>query len=100
VLGRRLRLATSDQSATLTIRTTPGEAQKVLDLISALKSGKAPDDPALSNNCTTICENVLHALGLDFGDIYPDNYWSHVYGNFPPAAQDNPVQKFFYFAED
>jgi hypothetical protein len=57
------RAATSDQFATLTIRTTPDQAQKVLDLITALKSGKAPDYAALSNNCTTICEDVLHDLG-------------------------------------
>ena len=89
------RAATSDQFATLTIRTTPDQAQKVLDLITALKSGKAPDYAALSNNCTTICEDVLHDLGLDFGDVFPDNYWAHVYGNFSPAAQDNPFKNFF-----
>jgi hypothetical protein len=89
------RAAQSDQFATLTIRTSPEQAQKVLDLIKSLTDGKPPDYAALSNNCTTICEDVLHDLGLDFGDIFPDNYWAHVYGNFAPEAQDNPFKNFF-----
>jgi RHS repeat-associated protein len=89
------RAATSDQFATLTIRTSPEQAQKVLDLIKSLTEGKPPDYAALSNNCTTICEDVLHDLGLDFGDVFPDNYWAHVYGNFAPEAQDNPFKNFF-----
>jgi RHS repeat-associated protein len=89
------RANTSNQFAALTIRTTPDEAQKVLDLIKALKNGPAPNYAALTNNCTTICEDVLRDLGLDFGDMLPDDYWSHVYGHFSPAALDNPFKNFF-----
>jgi len=89
------RAAMSSKFATLTIRTTPEEAQKVLDLIKKLTDGSAPDYAALSNNCTTVCEDVLRDLGLDFGDILPDSYWAHVYGHNAPAALENPFKNFF-----
>jgi RHS repeat-associated protein len=77
--------------ATLTIQTSPEEAQKVLDLIGALKNGSAPDYSALTNNCTTVCEDVLHDLGLDFGDVFPSSYWGDVYNNFSADAQAHPI---------
>jgi RHS repeat-associated protein len=89
------RASKSNTFATLTIRTTPEEAQKVLNLIDKLKSGSAPDYAALSNNCTTVCEDVLRDLGLDFGDVLPDAYWADVYRNFAPEALDNPFKDFF-----
>lgn len=77
--------------ATLTIQTSPEEAQKVLDLIGALKNGSAPDYSALTNNCTTVCEDVLQDLGLDFGDVFPSSYWADVYNNFSADAQAHPI---------
>ncbi|MFZ1010367.1 MAG: RHS repeat-associated core domain-containing protein [Candidatus Sulfotelmatobacter sp.] len=77
--------------ATLTIQTSPEEAQKVIDLIEALKNGSTPDYSALTNNCTTVCEDVLHDLGLDFGDIFPSSYWANVYNNFSADAQAHPI---------
>jgi hypothetical protein len=88
------RAAQADQFAALTIRTSPEEAQKVLNLIDKLKSGSAQDYAALSNNCTTVCEDVLHDLGLDFGDITPDQYWADLYRNFSQDVQDNPFKAF------
>ena len=88
------RASQADQFATLTIRTTPEEAQKVLNLIDKLKSGSAQDYAALSNNCTTVCEDVLHDLGLDFGDISPDQYWADLYRHFSQDVQDNPFKAF------
>jgi hypothetical protein len=88
------RASQADQFATLTIRTTPEEAQKVLNLIDKLKSGSAQDYAALSNNCTTVCEDVLHDLGLDFGDITPDQYWGDLYRHFSQDVQDNPFKAF------
>jgi RHS repeat-associated protein len=88
------RAAQSDQFATLTIRTTPEQAQKVLDLIEKLKKSPAQDYAALSNNCTTVCESVLHDLGLDFGDVTPDQYWADLYRRFSQDVQDNPFKAF------
>jgi RHS repeat-associated protein len=81
------------QFATLTIQTTPEDAQKVLDLIRALKNGPTPDYSALFNasNCTTVCEDVLHDLGLDFGDVLPTSYWADVYYRFSADAQAHPI---------
>jgi RHS repeat-associated protein len=77
--------------ATLTIQTSPEEAQKVIDLIGALKNGSTPDYSALTNNCTTVCEDVLHDLRLDFGDVFPSSYWADVYNNFSADAQAHPI---------
>jgi hypothetical protein len=65
-----------------------------LDLIEKLTTGTAPDYAALSNNCTTVCEDVLHDLGVDFGDVFPNTYWNHLYGNFSPEALENPFKDF------
>ncbi len=89
------RAAQSSQFATLTIQTTPEEAQKVLDLINKLKSGDAPDYAVFSSNCTTVCETVLHDLGLDFGDISPDAFFNDAftsYGAAFPGSYDNLIQ--------
>ena len=77
--------------ATLTIQTSPEEAQKVINLIEALKNGPTPDYSALTNNCTTVCEDVLHDLGLDFGDVLPSSYWVDVYNNSSAAALAHPI---------
>ena len=81
--------------ATLTIRTTPEEAQRVLNQIDRLKSGgSAPGYRALWNNCTTVCEDALHDLGLDFGDITPDQYWADLYRRFSRDVQNNAFKAF------
>ena len=84
------------QFASLTIRTTPEAAQKVINLIEKLKNGPAPDYSALKNNCTSMCEDVLHDLGLDFGDILPSSYWADLYKNFSPDAQRDPLGTWMY----
>jgi hypothetical protein len=64
----------------------------------AMRKGRppasAPDFAALSNNCTTVCEDVLHDLGLDFGDITPNQYWGDLYRKFSQDVQDNPFKAF------
>lgn len=89
-MGERAEQNAQGKFATLTIQTTPDEAQKVIDLIEALKNGPAPDFSVLGNNCTTICQDVLKDLGLDFGDIVPSSYWADVYYNYSQDAQEHP----------
>jgi RHS repeat-associated protein len=84
--------------ATLTIRTTPDQAQAVIDQISHMTNGSAPGYSALSNNCTTTCQDVLHDLGLDFGDILPASYWADAYQKFSSYAQAHPVSTWFFGA--
>jgi RHS repeat-associated protein len=80
--------------ATLTIQTSPEQAQKVIDQISKMLNGSAPGYSALSNNCTTVCEDVLRDLGLDFGDTLPTTYWEDVYRRYSRDVQDNPFKAF------
>jgi hypothetical protein len=50
-----------------------------------------PDYSALTNNCTTVCEDVPKDLGLDCGDVFPSSYWADVYNNFSADAQAHPI---------
>lgn len=80
--------------SSLTIQTTPEEAQKVLDFIKALTSQPAPDYHWLSTNCTTICEDALHDLGLDLKELSPTHFWNAVYRRFSKDVQNNPLKAF------
>ncbi len=84
--------------ATLTIQTTPDEAQKVIDQISHMLNGFAPGYSVAFNNCTSTCEDVLRDLGLDFGDKAPSTYWGDVYRRYSQDVQNNPFKAFPFTA--
>jgi hypothetical protein len=86
--------AAAGKYATLTIQTSPEQAQEILNKISAMTNGSAPNYSVLTTNCTTVCEDVLHDLGLDFGDIAPSSYWDDVYRRFSQDAANNPFKAF------
>ena len=77
--------------ASLTIQTTPEEAQKVLDFITALTTQPAADYHWLSHNCTTVCQDALHDLGLDLHDISPRAFWRAVYRRYSMNALKHPI---------
>jgi RHS repeat-associated protein len=72
--------------ASLTIQTTPEQAQKVIDLIKRLINGQAPDYSALSRNCTTVCQDALADLGLNLGDLTPTGFWNDLFVRFSARA--------------
>jgi hypothetical protein len=91
-MSERAAQNAAGQFATLTIQTSPEEAQKVINLLDAMmKNGSVPDYSALSNNCTTVCEDVLKDLGLNFGDKLPSSFWSDAYYKYSAAAQAHPI---------
>jgi len=70
------------QFASLTIRTNPVEAQALIDAITKMESGQAPDYSAfLGTNCTTLIEDALKDLGLDYGDQSPSSYWADLFAS-------------------
>ncbi len=82
-------------ASSLTIRTTPEEANTVIAAIKQLESGAAPNFQTLSNNCTTEVEDVLKDIGLiNPGDYDPNQYWFHMYSNYSAAAMQNPFAAF------
>jgi RHS repeat-associated protein len=91
-MQERAAQAAAGAFATLTIRTTPEEAQEVLNQISRMTNGPAPRYSALSNNCTTVCEDVLRDLGLDFGDVLPSSYWRDAWRRYSKDVQINPLR--------
>jgi len=83
------------QFASLTIQTNPEQAQALIDAITKMENGQAPDYSAfLGTNCTTMIEDALKDLGLDFGDQSPSSFWQHAWGNFSDAALNNPFKAF------
>ncbi len=74
------------QFSSLTIQTTPEDAQKVIDFINKLESGNAPDYSVFSNNCTTVCQDALHDLGIDLGDIEPATFWADSFQKYSAKA--------------
>ena len=85
----------SGQFASLTIRTNPEQAQALIDAITKMESGQAPDYSAfLGANCTTMVEDALKDLGLDFGDQSPSAFWQHAWGKYSDAALNNPFKAF------
>jgi RHS repeat-associated protein len=82
-------------ASSLTIRTTPEEANTVIQAIKALESGQAPNFQTLSNNCTTEVQDVLKDIGLiNPGDYDPNQYWMHMYSTYSAAAMQNPFAAF------
>jgi RHS repeat-associated protein len=68
--------------ASLTIRTTPEEAQRVIQWINQV-SANPPDYSLFTSNCTTMCEDAMQILGVDldaglFG-FHPDELWDAVF---------------------
>jgi len=66
--------------ASLTIRTTPEEAQKVIEWINKFQQN-TPSFNLLSSNCTTSCVEALRILGLDVDPdiINPDTLWDAMF---------------------
>jgi hypothetical protein len=69
--------------ASLTIRTSPEEAQKVIDWINKFQENP-PSFNLLSSNCTTSCVEALQILGLDVDpDIFdPDALWDALFPKY------------------
>jgi RHS repeat-associated protein len=84
--------------ASLTLQTTPEEAQKVLDQISRMLKGSVPGYSGATNNCTTTCEDVLRELGLNFGAVFPSTYWTDIYHRYSADVQANPFKAFSFVA--
>jgi RHS repeat-associated protein len=72
--------------ASLTIQTTPEQAQNVINVIKGLKNGTPAAYSALSHNCTTVCQDALADLGLSLGDITPTGFWNDVFQRYSAAA--------------
>ena len=60
-----------------------------------MEKGQAPDYSAFfGTNCTTIIEDTLKDLGLDFGDQSPTSFWQDVWARYSQNALDNPFTIF------
>jgi Domain of unknown function (DUF4105) len=88
--------------ASLTIQTNPEDAQKAITAINSF-NGQDPDYELYSNNCTTVCRDVLHKiLKLDSASIKPSSLWAEIFrkwsnaaltqkpGSKPPTVQSKP----------
>ncbi len=86
VINQNMTSDRLSQHAAITIRTTPEEAQKVIDFIEKLEKN-TPDYDALNNNCTTICQEAMAIIGIPVpGDIFPGDLWESLYGEYSDEA--------------
>ena len=73
----------SEGYASLTIRTTPEEAQKVIEWTEKFQKA-TPGFNLLSSNCTTSCVTALQILGVDLDPdtISPDTLWDQLFPKY------------------
>jgi hypothetical protein len=81
-MGERGNANARGDFASLTIRTNPEQAQALIDAITKMENGQAPDYSAfVGTNCTTLIEDTLKDLGLDYGDQSPSSYWADLFAS-------------------
>ncbi len=79
-MGERGAQNANGQFASLTIQTNPEQAQALIDAITKMENGQAPDYSAfIGTNCTTLIQDALKDLGLDYGDQSPSSYWADLF---------------------
>jgi RHS repeat-associated protein len=77
--------------SSLTIQTTPEEAQKVIEFIHQLSTSVDPYK-LVSTNCTTVCRDALKIIGLlpkDDKDWTPKTFWQHMFGEYADPYWQN-----------
>ena len=82
-------------SSSLTIQTNPEDSNTLINAITAINNGQAPDFSLFTNNCTTEVQDVLKDLGLNFGDILPSTYWDDLYHKHSEDVKENPFNLLF-----
>ena len=86
-MGERGAQNAEGKFASLTIQTNPEQAQALIDAITKMENGQAPDYSAfLGTNCTTLIEDALKDLGLDYGDQSPSSYWADLFASQSSAS--------------
>jgi len=78
--------------ASLTIQTTPEQAQEVISFIQKFSTTDNPYE-LYKTNCTTICRDALKAIGLipkDNSSFTPAGFWDNVFSRYakPNAFND------------
>ena len=66
------------EHASLTVQTTPEEAQKVIDFIGQFQQGH-PTFQVPFSDCATACEEALRVIGIDLDSWTPDGLWFQLY---------------------
>jgi RHS repeat-associated protein len=76
--------------SSLTIQTNPEDAQKAIQAINEF-NGKAENYNLYSQNCTTVCRDVLKKiLKLDSTSIEPSSLWSDIFKKWSKQALTAP----------
>ncbi len=79
--------------AALSIQTSPGQAQDVINFINQFSTSLSTDHlyRLYSTNFTTVCRDALKAIGIlpwNYGSITPFGLWTDLYGRVSnPAMQ-------------
>ena len=87
------------QYSSLTIKTSPEDAQEVINFIRQLSTSTNPYTLYGPNatNCTTVCRNALKAIGiLPKGNKSwtPAGLWGNLFSRYAPSYWQNPFAEF------
>jgi RHS repeat-associated protein len=88
------------QYSSLTIETSPEDAQEIISFIRQLSTSTNPYTlyGSGATNCTTVCRNALKAMGiLPSGDKSwtPAGLWGDLFARYSPSYWMNPFAEFF-----
>jgi RHS repeat-associated protein len=88
------------QYSSLTISTSPEDAQEVINYIRQLSTSTNPYTLYGANamNCTTVCRNALKAIGLlpkSNNSWTPAGLWANLFSRYSPSYWKNPAAEFF-----
>ena len=76
------------EHAALTIRTTPEQAQAMIDAIRYLERNPPPYDALRGSTCVGQCLDLLRLAGIEIDSILPDSTWIQLYLGYSARSQN------------
>jgi RHS repeat-associated protein len=73
------------EHASLTIQTTPDEAQRVIDFLRRFRENP-PTFQVPTSDCATACQEALRLIGIDLDVWTPDALWANLYAMYSADA--------------
>ena len=76
------------EHAALTIRTTPEQAQAIIDTIEELEKNPPPYSVFRGSTCVGHCLDLLRLAGIEIDSILPDSTWVQLYLGYSARSQN------------
>ena len=76
------------EHAAVTIRTTPEQAQAMIDAIEELEKNPPPYNVFRGSTCVGQCLDLLRLAGIEIDSILPDSTWVQLYLGYSARSQN------------